>query len=383
MSATDVELPVTMRAAVWRGDGPQMSIETVRMPRPRRGEVLVRVEACGVCHTDLHVLKGEVPFPAPAVLGHEISGTLVELGPGVAGAGRLALGDRVVGSFIMPCGDCAACDTGRDDLCANFYRMNRLGGTLYDGQTRIFAADGSPIHMYSMGGMAEYAVVPVTGVARIGAALPFGNAAVLGCAALTAYGAVRHAADLRIGESAVVIGFGGVGANVLQLARAVGAGNTIVVDISAEKLADAIDRGAGATVNAALEDPVEAVLRLTAGRGADVVFEVLGSARTFAQATGMLADGGRLVAVGIAPAGVLGEVPITQLVRRSQRVIGSYGARTRTDLASLVELVERGVVSPHDMVSRTFGLEDVNLAFAELAAGKVHGRAIVRPTATP
>src|SRR5947199_897378 len=129
-----------------------LRIEEVAIPEPREGELLVKVNACGVCHTDLHVIKAEVAFPTPAVLGHEISGTIVALGPGVAGP---APGTTVACAFIMPCGRCRLCATGRDDLCDNFFAMNRLKGTLYDGTSRLRRPDGSTLWMYSMAGLAE------------------------------------------------------------------------------------------------------------------------------------------------------------------------------------------------------------------------------------
>src|SRR6476469_982102 len=184
----------TMKAAVLDHAPGVMSIEEIPIPEPLDGEVLVKVHACGVCHTDLHVIKAEVAFPTPAVLGHEISGTVVALGPGVAGP---APGTAVACAFIMPCGRCRLCAIGRDDLCDNFFAMNRLKGTLYDGTTRLRRADGTPISMYSMAGLAEYAVVPATDVFPLPAELPLLESAVLGCAMFTAYGAVRHAADLR------------------------------------------------------------------------------------------------------------------------------------------------------------------------------------------
>src|SRR2546422_294165 len=145
-----------MKAAVLSQVGGRLTLEEIPRPSPKASEVLIKVAACGVCHTDLHVIKGEVAFPMPCVLGHEISGTVAELGSGVAG---LALGERVVCSFIIPCGSCDYCERGRDDLCETFFAYNRLKGTLYDGETRLYASDGSPIWMYSMGGLAEYAVV--------------------------------------------------------------------------------------------------------------------------------------------------------------------------------------------------------------------------------
>src|SRR3546814_957219 len=150
-----MNIPQTMRAAVLADDRPHLEMLDIATPSPRRGEVLVKVRACGVCHTDLHVIKGEVAFPRPAVMGHEISGTIVAIGEGTADVRGLSIGDAVVGAFIMPCGECEACGRGRDDLCANFFGQNRLRGTLYDGTSRLSMPDGSFLAMYSMGGLAE------------------------------------------------------------------------------------------------------------------------------------------------------------------------------------------------------------------------------------
>ena len=179
-----------MRAAILESAPGGVHIEEIPLPEPGAGEVLVKVNACGVCHTDLHVMKAEVAFPTPAVMGHEISGTVAALGNGVKGP---AIGSKVVSAFIMPCGFCTPCAAGRDDLCDSFFAMNRLKGTLYDGTTRLRRRDGSPIAMYSMAGLAEYAVVPATDVFPLVDGLPLEESAVLGCAVFTAYGAVRHA----------------------------------------------------------------------------------------------------------------------------------------------------------------------------------------------
>ncbi len=211
------------------------------MPEPGAGEVLVKVSACGVCHTDLHVMKAEVAFPTPAVMGHEISGTVAALGPGVKGP---AVGSKVVSAFIMPCGFCTPCGAGRDDLCDSFFAMNRLKGTLYDGTTRLKRRDGSPIAMYSMAGLAEYAVVPATDVFPLVDGLPLEESAVLGCAVFTAYGAVRHGAELRGGERVAVVAVGGVGINVIQIAHAFGASQIIAVDVKDDKLEAARRLGA-------------------------------------------------------------------------------------------------------------------------------------------
>jgi len=362
-----------MLAAVLSEVGRPFAIERIPVPQPRRGEILVQVAACGVCHTDLHVLKGEVAFPLPAVLGHEISGTVAALGPGVAGP---AVGTRVVGTFIMPCGECTACARGRDDLCGPFFELNRLRGALYDGETRLQRDDGTPLAMYSMGGLAEYAVVPETAIYALPDSLPLEESAIIGCAAMTAYGAVTHGGETQPGDQVVVVATGGVGSMVVQVARAAGASRVIAVDLGSEKLDAARRLGATDVVDAGVEDAVARVLELTGG-GADVVFEVLGSERTFTQALAMVRDGGRLVAVGIAPAGVTAPVEITRLVRRSIHVVGSYGARVRADMPVILGLVESGAISPAASLTRRFSLGEAAAAYAALDRREIVGRAIV------
>ncbi len=362
-----------MLAAVLPELGRPLAIERIPVPRPRRGEILVQVAACGVCHTDLHVLKGEVAFPLPAVLGHEISGTVAALGPDVAGP---PVGTRVVGTFIMPCGECAACARGRDDLCGPFFELNRLRGALYDGETRLHRPDGTPLAMYSMGGLAEYAVVPETAIYSLPESLPLEESAIIGCAAMTAYGAVTHGGETKAGDQVVIVATGGVGSMVVQVARAAGASRVIAVDLGTEKLDAARRLGATDVVDAGGEDAVARVLELTGG-GADVVFEVLGSERTFTQALAMVRDGGRLVAVGIAPAGVTAPVEITRLVRRSIHVVGSYGARVRGDMPVILDLVESGAISPAANLTRRFPLAEAAAAYAALDRREIVGRAIV------
>ncbi len=370
----DVEVRGNMRAAVLRALDGSLVVEEIPRPEPRTGEVLVKVTACGVCHSDLHVILGEVPFPLPCVLGHEISGTVAALGSGVAG---LELGQRVVCSFIMPCGDCYFCCQGRDDLCETFFRLNRGQGKLYDGDTRLHDAAGEPLWMYSMGGLAEYAVVPATDVFPLPDGLPLEEAAILGCAVFTAYGALRHGAELLGGESVAVVATGGVGSNLIALARAFGAAPLIAVDVRDDKLQAARALGATHTVNATTEAPVARIREITGGRGVDVALEALGRPDTFLIATNCVRDGGRAVMVGIAPSGVTANVEITRLVRRGVRIAGSYGARTRTDMPSLLRLVEQHTIDPARVVSRRYSLDDADSAYQALRRGEIVGRAIV------
>src|SRR5712692_8334814 len=236
-----------MRAVVLPAVGAPLQLEEIPIPRPKAGEILLRVAACGVCHTDLHVIKGEVKFPTPAVLGHEITGIVAELGAGVVG---VSVGDPVVSSFIMPCGTCDFCTQGRDDLCATFFSMNRLRGQLYDGTSRLARADGTALAMYSMGGLAEYAVVPATDVFALPEGLPLEESCIIGCALMTAYGAIRHQAELRAGESVAVVATGGVGSSLIQLAKAFGAAAIVAVDVREDKLNAARRLGATHTVDA-------------------------------------------------------------------------------------------------------------------------------------
>ena len=364
----------TMRAAILDAAPGGLRVADIPVPSPRAGEILVKVAACGVCHTDLHVMKSEVAFPMPAVLGHEISGTVAALGDGVAGPPP---GTRVACAFIMPCGACRFCGTGRDDLCENFFAMNRLKGTLYDGTSRLTQADGSSLAMYSMAGLAEYAVVPATDVFEVPRTLPLEESAVLGCAVFTAFGAVRHSADLRGGERVAVVAAGGVGLNIVQIARAFGAVQVIAIDVNDEKLALAKTAGATDVVDASNGDTAARVRELTGGHGVDIAFEVLGRPETFLQAFECIRDGGRMVAVGIAPGRTTAAVEITRLVRRELRIVGSYGARTRADMPEIIALAERGILQPQAMITQRFALADADAAYAALARGEIRGRAIV------
>ncbi|NYF16821.1 S-(hydroxymethyl)glutathione dehydrogenase/alcohol dehydrogenase [Microbacterium sp. AK009] len=369
--------PATMRAAILAED--RLEVREIATPVPGPGEALLRVSACGVCHTDLHVMKGEVRFPRPAVLGHEVSGSIVAIGAGTADTRRLQVGDRVAAGFIMPCGTCAQCARDRDDLCTEFFRRNRLEGTLYDGRSRLAMPDGSFLAMYSMGGLAEYAVVPLTALTSLDDHLDLDTACILGCSGLTSYGAVFRAGAVAPGMSVAIVGVGGIGTSLIPMARAAGAERIVAIDIAQEKLVRAKDLGATDVVDAAREDPVARVRELTGG--VDVAFEALGRPATFAQAVGMLADGGRMVAIGIAAGAAVAEIEITPLVRRGQQIIGSFGARTRTDLPQVAALAASGSFDPADLVSRRYTLDQADEAYRALSRGEITGRAIITMSA--
>ncbi|WP_124054705.1 zinc-binding dehydrogenase [Arcanobacterium ihumii] len=365
-----------MRAAVLRNVTKGLEVEEIKTPRPKDNEVLIKVIACGLCHSDLHVIHGKIAFPSPSVLGHEVAGEIIELGPNV-GRTDLRVGQRVSGAFLMPCGQCEACSEGRDDLCGPFFELNRLKGQLYDGTTRLESLDSEPIAMYSMGALAEYAVIPATSVAPLPESVDPIPAAILGCAALTAYGAVRRGADLRYGESVAVVATGGVGSNIIQIAKEFGAKQIIAIDVADDKLEAAIRLGATDVVNSMDDDVRERVFSLTGGRGVDVAFEALGRPETWNSALVSLKDGGRMVPIGLGAGVQEAAVEINRTVRRSQSILGSYGARTRQDLPAVVEMAAQGKISYQDIVSRRFSLEDVSAGYSLLEQGKVQGRAVV------
>ncbi|XP_058097719.1 uncharacterized protein LOC131242835 [Magnolia sinica] len=372
--------PSFMRGTVFWEPNKPLTIEDFQMPRPKAGELLIKTKACGICHSDLHVLKGELPFASPCVVGHEITGEVVDHGAHTDSGiiKRFPVGAHVVGAFIMPCGNCFYCVKGQEDLCEAFFAYNRAKGTLYDGETRLFLrGSGKPVYMYSMGGLAEYCVVPANALAVLPNSLPYTESAILGCAVFTAYGAMKHAADMRAGEAIAVIGIGGVGSSCLQIARAFGASEIIAVDVQDDKLHNAKMLGATHTINAAKENAVDKIKEITGGRGVDVAVEALGKPLTFLQCTQSVRDGGKAVMIGLAASNAIGEVDITRLVRRQIKIIGSYGARARQDLPQVVKLAETGIFNLSGAVSRKCKFEEAGKAYQDLDAGNIIGRAVV------
>ena len=277
----------------------------------------------------------------------------------------------------MPCGVCHyyVRRTGRP--VRDVLRHESFEGTLYDGESRLRRSDGSPLAMYSMGGLAEYAVIPATDVFPAPANVPLTDACILGCAVMTAYGALKNQARLQPNESVAVVGTGGVGSNVIQLAKAFGAGQIIAVDIRDDKLATAKDLGATHGVNVAQGDPVAEVLTITGGRGVDVAIEALGRPDTVVNAFMMARDGGRVVVVGIAPGTTTAGIEITRLVRRGIQLMGSYGSRVRTDMPDVLGLAAHGLVSPSRAITRRYRLAQADDAYTVLSRGEIVGRAIV------
>jgi S-(hydroxymethyl)glutathione dehydrogenase / alcohol dehydrogenase len=359
-----------MRAAVLREPGRPVAVETVLLEPPRRGEVLVRIAAAGVCHSDLHLADGALgPGRAPIVLGHEGAGVVEAVGEGVAGVG---VGDHVAFCFVPSCGLCAACRAGRRTLCEPAGSKG-VAGMLLDGSSRLRAAsDGAVLqHGLMVACFAELAVVPAAGAIPIPADLPLWQAALLGCGVVTGVGAVTNAASVRVGDRVCVIGCGGVGLQVIAAARLAGASVIVAVDRGPEKLSHARRRGATHAVDAAtVPDPGASIVSLTDG-GVDYAFEVVGSAATIRTAWDALAPGGTAVVVGLAPAGVDVSLPAIEFL--SEKTIkGSYygSGDTAAAFPGLIELVRSGRLSLEDVVSHVIELDDVEDAFERMRRGE-------------
>lgn len=366
-----------VRAAVLTGlDQPLVVRDGVEVGSPGPGEVRIRVAACGVCRSDLSMQDGTLPVPMPAVLGHEASALVLEVGDGVV---DLEPGDHVVVSWIPQCGDCFFCRRGQPQLCQSADVVLMAGGLL-DGTPRL-RLDGAPLfQMCGTGTFSEETVIPATSAVRIPHDLPLDVAALLGCGVLTGVGAALNTATIRPGDSVAVVGCGGVGLNVIQGARIAGADTIVAVDVHPAKLAVAESLGATACVDASKTEPVNAVRDLTGQRGADVAFEALGQGRTIDQVLEMTRRGGQAVLVGIPRMDVVLTLPAMLGVVLAERTIKGcwYGSSDiRRDVPRLVELYRDGRLRLDELVSRRIDLSEVNEALAAMQAGEVARSVIV------
>lgn len=363
------------RAAVLTEVKKPLEIWEVDIDPPREGEVLVRVVAAGVCHSDLHYIHGDLEAVLPAVPGHEGAGVVEAVGPGVT---RFRPGDPVLFVFRAFCGQCFYCLNGRPALC-DFSNPIRRTGRMFDGTTR-FHCDGQDVHhILGVSCFAEYTVVPEQGLLKLPADVPLDRAALVGCGVTTGVGAVLFAAGVRPGESVLVIGCGGVGLNVVQGAALVGAGPIIAADIVPQKLEWARQLGATHTVNPKEQDLLEAVRSLTEGRGADYAFEVIGRAETIQQAYAATRKGGTMVVVGLTPMGTTIPLDPLDLLRSEKTIKGTvYGtANLPRDIPRLLELYRLGRLKLDELISRRLRLEEINQGFEAMLAGSVARSIIV------
>ena len=346
------------QAAVWLAPNSTGQVEGINVMDPGRGEVLVSVAAAGVCHSDLHLALGHFGLHRfPTVLGHEGAGVVEAVGEGVASVGP---GDRVSFCFIPSCGHCRQCLRGHHNLCEPGSTA-AFAGTMLDGTSRMQRLDGTSLQQFlTIGAFAEATVVPALSVVKVPDSLPLDQAALVGCAVLTGFGAVRNAGRVQPGDRVAVIGCGGVGLQVIAAAKMAGAESIVAIDPVASKRGLAISQGA-----TMFTSPEEA-------RGPfDLVFEVVGRAETIELGWRLLDSGGTVVVVGIAPSGV--EATIRAIDFSSEKTLrGSfYGSgNPAAELADLARLAAEGKVDLSRVVSHTTDLAGIEEAFGRLQRGE-------------
>ena len=346
-------------------DSQPMMIVELELSAPGPGELLVRIDAASLCHSDLSVVNGDRPRPTPMVLGHEAAGEIVGLGAGIT---DVAEGDRVVLVFVPRCGSCADCSSGRPALCERAAAANGAGELLRGGR-RWGELDGAMVHHHlGVSAFSEYAVVDRSSVVVVPADVPAATAALFGCALLTGTGAIFNSAEVRPGESVAVFGLGGVGMAAVLGASIVGADPIVAIDPIAAKRDLALELGA--THAFPPEGAVEAIRELSGG-GVAHALEAVGSARVLGDAWAATRRGGTTVAIGLPHPSQELRIPAVELVGQARRLVGSYlgDAVPERDLPRLIRLWRSGRLPVERLHAASMALDDINRALDELSDG--------------
>ncbi len=356
------------KAAVAFAAGEPLKVETVQLEGPRAGEVLVEVKATGICHTDAFTLSGADPEGLfPSIMGHEGAGVVVEVGEGVS---TLKPGDHVIPLYIPECRACKACTSGKTNLCIAI-RDTQGQGLMPDGSSR-FSLNGDPLfHYMGTSTFSNYTVVPEIALAKIREDAPFDKVCYIGCGVTTGIGAVINTAKVEPGANVAVFGLGGIGLNVIQGAKLVGANRIVGVDINPDKVELATKFGMTDFVNPKDGDPVEAILDITDG-GADYSFECIGRVDTMRQALECCHRGwGESTIIGVAGAGEeISTRPFQLVTGRVWRGTAFGGAKSRTQVPQIVDWYMDGKINIDDLITHTMPLEEINTAFDLMHEGK-------------
>jgi alcohol dehydrogenase len=351
-----------------------LEIVDLELDPPGAGEMLVKVGAAGLCHSDLSVINGSRPRVMPMVLGHEAAGEVVELGPGTHG---FEVGDHVVLTFVPACDGCDQCRSGRPALCGPAAAAN-TSGSLLSGERRWHGPGGESLHHHlGVSAFSDHVVVSTQSAVKVDPSVPFDVAALFGCAVLTGVGAVANSAQVTMGERVAVFGLGGVGLAAVLGARLAGAGTLVAVDVVPEKLELALELGATDTVMGG-EDAIEQV-RAATGGGADKAIETVGSERVLGQAYAATRPGGTTVTVGLPHPDRMLSIPAVSLVAEERTLRGSYLGTSipSLDVPRLVALQQSGRLPVERLLTHRIGLDDLNEGFDRLASGDAVRQAVV------
>ena len=359
-----------MKAAVLRDLARPMEIEDVDIAKPGPREVLLRVAAVGLCHSDLHILEGDLQFPLPAILGHEAAGIVEQVGSDVK---TVRPGDHIIVSLTFNCGHCEQCHGGHSNRCLTPEAMRGP-----DEPPRLHRGGERIGQFMNTGSFAEMMLVHESGCVPIRRDMPFDRACLIACGVSTGFGAATRTACVRAGESVVVIGCGGVGLAAINGARVAGAGQIIAVDRLPVKLEMARAFGATDVVNASAGDVVEQVMGLTRGRGVDHALEAIGRKETIEASFAVLAKGGTATVVGVTRPDVKIELPAITFMRE-KRIQGSMmgGVRLAVDIPHYVDLYLQGRLKLDELISQRLTLDEVNKGFEDMRRGDVARSVII------
>ena len=364
-----------MKAAILRTTSAQrpysgskpLSIEEVELDHQKRGEVLIKVKAVGLCHSDLVAITGERAKPMPIVIGHEAAGIVEEIGQDVQG---FAVGDHVVPSYVASCGRCEMCSVGRPALCEPATIAN-ANAVLKDGTTRLRQGSTRIHHHSGVAGFAEYSVIPEEALVKIDKSVPFEHAALFGCGVVTGVGSVINTAQAKPGQFIAVVGLGGVGLSAVLAALAIGSGKVLALDLSEEKLAFARELGVHHALNAGDAD-VQAQIAALTGGGVHIAIETAGSNRALQMAYDITRRGGTTVTAGMP--GPEAEITLSHLkIAAEERSIkGSYmgSCVAKRDIPRYLNMFQNGSLPVDKLMSRLIGFDDLNAAMDRLADAK-------------
>lgn len=355
-------------------DNAPLKLARLTLDAPQPGELLIRIDAAGLCHSDLSVVNGDRPRPMPMALGHEATGIIEALGPG--GDREFAVGDRVILAFLPSCGECTRCKTGEPYMCSNGAVANGEG-RLLNGGRRLHDACGDEVHHHlGVSAFATHVVVDRRSAVKVDRDIPPHIAALFGCAVLTGAGAVINSAQVRPGENVLIYGLGGVGLSALLAARASGAGILIAIDPSAEKRAIAEELGA---IALAPEDADEKLAAHFPDGGADVVIETVGKAAVLRAAYKAGRRGGRIVTVGLPNPSEMLDIPAVSLVAEGKSLIGSYmgSAIPARDIPRYIAMWRSGRLPVEKLLTSISPLSEINGLLDRLASGEAIRQVIV------
>jgi len=355
-----------MKAAVLYAPNTPLKIENVTLDEPQANEVLVKIEATGICHSDLHFMKGEMPVPMPVVPGHEGAGTVEKVGPGVT---TLQPGDHVVMMVAFSCGKCRFCIEGRPTMCVENLPIQSMA-TLPGGVKRLHKGKHELHHMFGLASYAEYTVVHERSCVKVREDAPLDVVCLLGCGTSTGIGAAINSTGIKPGESIAIYGCGGVGLSAVMGARLAGAGKIIAVDTLDRKLNMAKKLGADYLINASQNDPMAKVMEITGG-GADYALECIGNVNVMAQAFASIRFGGKLIVVGMAPLGSMLSIATYEFLL-GKTITGTVQGdiNAQIDIPRYVDLYMNGKLPIDKLITKTYNLDEINEAFEALEKGE-------------